>query len=88
MNKLKYVIPETVLKYLYESLIKPYFLYGIEVWYSSTNFNKEKLFKIQKYSVRTIRNLDINSHTSLHFQKAFYSKIGGYFSLPGILEII
>ena len=69
LYRLKYFLPEDVLYYLYNSFIKPYFLYGIKVWYPSANYNKEKLFRIQKYAIRFICNLPRNSHTSFHFNQ-------------------
>ena len=54
---------------LYESLIKPYFTYGIEAWHSTSNSNLDKIFKIQKRFIRLIGNLPFNSHTSPYFKQ-------------------
>ena len=80
-------MPDTVMKYLYDSLIKPYFLYGIEIWHASASYNRDKLFKVQKRAIRTICNLPMNSHTSDRFKQLSILKLGDVFNYQIYLRL-
>ena len=79
INKMKFFLPDFILKSLYTTLIKPYFSYGIEVWYNAPNYSIEKIFRIQKASIRTICNLPFNSHTSCAFKDMSLLKLKDLF---------
>jgi hypothetical protein len=66
MTRLKKILPPNILKIMYDSLIQPYLQYGILVWGSSS----DKLFKLQKRSIRILINAKYNAHTDPIF-KAF-----------------
>ena len=66
--RLNNILPQTSLKSLYDALIVPHMLYGLEIWYSTLQSNKDRIFKLQKKSIRAIQNLRYNEHTSSHFQ--------------------
>ena len=69
INKLKYCFPLTPLLMLYSSLILPYLNYGILVWGKTHNTSIDKLFTLQKRSLRTIFNTTSRSHTDQFFFK-------------------
>jgi hypothetical protein len=62
--RLKNVSDCDILKMLYTSLILPYLSYGIIVWGGSS----ERLFKLQKRSVRLVMNAKYNAHTEPLFK--------------------
>ena len=68
INKVKYFMPEKVLYTLYCTLVLPYLNYGILVWGSACKTYLEKLFKLQKWAMRTISN----SHYRCHSEPLFY----------------
>ena len=72
INKLKYVLPSSVLLMLYSSLILPYLNYGILVWGNTHQVLLEKLLLLQKKSMRIIFNLHPRTHTDDLF---FHNKI-------------
>ena len=51
LNRLKFVLPKDVLQFLYQSLIKPYLLYGIEVWYSSTTSTEKSYLEFRNFQL-------------------------------------
>jgi hypothetical protein len=59
MNKLKYYLPSNILRTIYNSLILPYFNYGILIWGSQTS----RLVKLQKKAVRIIVSAKYNAHS-------------------------
>ena len=66
--RLNNILPQSALKSLYDALVVPHLLYGLEIWYSTLQCNQDRIFKLQKKSIRAIRNLGYNEHTSSHFQ--------------------
>jgi len=71
MIRMKRYLPPYILLTLYNSLILPYLSYGIMVW----GAHSERLFKLQKQSVRTITNAKYNAHTEPLFKSLNLLKI-------------
>jgi len=71
MSKLKHIIPSETLLTLYNSLILPHLNYGILAWGIKCN----RLFKLQKKSVRIILNSKYNAHTNPLFKKLQLLKV-------------
>ena len=46
----------------------PHLMYGIEIWYGITQFNDDRVFKLQKKSIRAINCLPYASHTNDYFK--------------------
>jgi hypothetical protein len=65
MNKLKNFLPNTILQTIYNSLILPHLIYGINLWGSCF----KKLEKLQKRAVRIILKTPYNSHSEPIFKK-------------------
>ena len=68
LNKLKCYIPKRVLHSLYCTLILPYVNYSIIVWGNTYHSYMDKIFKLQKWAVRTISNSHYRSHSAPLFQ--------------------
>ena len=69
MNKIKHFIPERILYSLYCSLVLPYISYGILVWGNACKTYLDKIFKLQKWALRTISNSHYRSHSGPLFLK-------------------
>lgn len=54
LNKINYFLPKCVLRSLYYTLIHPFFLYGLEIFYNTSIGNQNMLFKCQKRAMRAI----------------------------------
>ena len=67
LYKLDKILPHSILRTLYQSLVHPYFLYGIEAWYNTSQTTLNKLVVLQKKCIRTINNLTYNDHTTPYF---------------------
>ena len=65
LKRLKRLLPFSVLKMLYNSLILPYINYGILVWGTNT----QRIEKLQKTAVRIISNSKYNAHSEPLFKK-------------------
>ena len=65
INKLKFFIPERVLRTLYCTLVLPYINYGILIWGKACKTYLEKIHKLQKWAVRIISNSHYRSHSAL-----------------------
>jgi len=65
MNKLKHFLPKFVLLTIYNSLVMPHLIYGINVWGSQY----KKLEKLQKRAVRVVMNSSYNAHTEPLFKE-------------------
>ena len=65
MNKLKHFLPRPILFTIYNSLIMPHLLYGINLWGAQC----KKLEKLQKRAVRVILNSKYNAHTEPIFKE-------------------
>ena len=69
LTKLKHFVPENILYTLYCTLILPYINYGIIIWGSACKLYLDKIFKLQKWAIRTISNSHYRSHTGPLFLK-------------------
>ena len=70
INKVKYFMPERVLYKIYCTLVLPYVNHWILVWGSACKTYLEKLFKLQKWAVRTISESQYRSHSEPLFYKS------------------
>ena len=69
LTKLKHFVPENILHSLYCTLILPYINYGVLIWGNTSKIYLDKIFKLQKWAIRTISNSHYRSHTGLLFSK-------------------
>ena len=69
LTKLKHFVPENILYTLYCTMILPYINYSIIIWGSACKLYLEKIFKLQKWAIRTISNSHYRSHTGPLFLK-------------------
>jgi hypothetical protein len=67
IKKAKNFLPISCLMTLYQSLIQCHINYGLEAWGSSSSI--ERLYKLQKRSIRTINQKSYNYHTEPLFKK-------------------
>ena len=67
LYKLRHYLPHTVLITLYQCLIQPYLLYGLESWYGTSQQNINSQFVLQKKAVRAINMLPYTAHTTQYF---------------------
>ena len=72
--KLSKYLPLKIMKTLYYSLINPFLLYGIEVWYGTYANITNKIFILQKKACRAIHNMPFNTHTTEYFKNANFFK--------------
>ena len=68
MNKLKFFVPERILRTLYCSLVLPYINYGILIWGKAWDMYLCKIHKLQKWAIRVISNSHYRSHAASIFQ--------------------
>ena len=73
--RLNNVLPIDSLKMLYNTLLMPHLMYGIEIWYGITQLNDDRVFKLQKKSIRAINCLPYASHTNDYFKSMNLLKI-------------
>ena len=67
LTKLKHFVSENILYSLYCTLILPY---GVYIWGNSCKIYLDKMFKLQKWAIRTIlANIHYRSHTGPPFLK-------------------
>ena len=69
LTKLKHFVAENILYSLYCSLILPYINYGVLIWGNTCKTYLDKIFKLQKWAIRTISNSHYRSHTGRLFSK-------------------
>ena len=69
LTKLKRFVPENILYSLYCTLIFPYINYGVLKWDNTCKIYLDKIFKLQKWAIRTISNSHYRSHTGPLFSK-------------------
>ena len=69
LTKLKHFVPENILHSLYCTLILPYINYGVLIWGNTSKIYLDKIFKLQKWAIRTISNSHYRSHTGPLFSK-------------------
>ena len=81
MNKLKYAIPDHILKTLYCTLIQPYLSYGILIWGSTCKSYLDKLIKLQKWAIRTVCSSHYRSHTGHLFAKCNFLTVTDMYTL-------
>ena len=65
MSRIRRLIPQFVLKTIYNSLILSHLCYGILIW----GWDSARLLKLQKKAVRLIVNAKYNAHTDPIFRK-------------------
>ena len=70
LYKVKYYFPSSVMINLYYSLIHPYILYALEVWFSAPKYLSNAISILQKRSIRCVYNLPYNSHTQYYFTES------------------
>jgi hypothetical protein len=75
IRKVNRCVPINCLKMLYYALVYPMLTYGIILWGSAYNVHINKLVIMQKKIVRSISNVDINTHTEPLFVKLNVLKI-------------
>ena len=68
LYKLNRLLPETILKTLYTSLIHPYLSYGIEAWHGAYQNDTSKIFVLLKKAIHAINNIAYNEHTNAYFK--------------------
>ena len=71
MNKLKCILPQDILSYIYNSLIMPHINYCNILW----GYANKRIFKLQKKAVRIIYKEHRLSHTDPIFKNLFFLKI-------------
>ena len=69
MFELKHFVPENVLYSFYWTLILPYINYGILIWGNTCKIYLDKIFKLQKWTIRIVSNSHYRSHTGPLFSK-------------------
>jgi len=68
LYKLKYYLPHSTLKLLYQTMLHPHFVYGIEAWFGTYSNVTNKLKVSQKKAIRTINDLPFIEHTTEYFK--------------------
>ena len=66
--KLNKYLPNYILQKLYYTLVYPYYVYGIEAWYSTYTNTTKPLVILQKKTIRSIFNLEYRAHTNDYFK--------------------
>ena len=75
LNKLKYYLPQDIMRTLYLTFVQPYFLYGIQCWFSTYSNNTDSAVNLQKRAIRIVTNSEYLAHT------------GQLFKMLGILKL-
>ena len=75
LNKLKHVVPKSVLQALYYTLIHPYITYGCILWGDAHRKYLKSLITLQKKAIRLINNANYNSPTSNLFKTSNILKL-------------
>ena len=71
LKRLKRFLPMDILKTIYNALILPHLNLGILLW----GHKCERIFKLQKWAVRSITSSQYNAHTNPLFQKLKLLKV-------------
>ena len=79
LSKLKYFLPKSALKMIYNTLIQSHLNYGILMWGQSPHINKLEVQ--QKKAIRAINLAKYNSHTSQLFKRLKILKLKDMFKL-------
>ena len=82
MNKVKHILPISSLKTLCSSLIHSHINYGLSIWGTSHTLNK--VYKLQKKSIRIIHNKPYNNHTEPLFKHSKILKIDDQYKLNAV----
>ena len=69
LTKMKHYVPGYILYSLYCTLVLPYINYGILIWGNTCKTYLDKIFKLQKWAIRTISLQHYRSHTGPLFEK-------------------
>ena len=70
LTKLKHFVPENILYSLYCTLILPLHInHGVLIWGNTSKIYLDKIFKLQKWAIKTISNSHYRSHTGPLFSK-------------------
>ena len=77
LNRLKYYLPTNTKLNIYNSLILPHCYYGIYAW----GFECNRIYKLQKASVRSISNSKYNAHTDPLFKQLKLLKVEDIFTI-------
>ena len=81
LYKMKYYLPQYILKSIYQSLITPFLNYGIEAYFSAPQYQTHKLFILQKKAIRAICNLNYNDHTNNSFKNLEILKLSDIYNI-------
>ena len=79
--RLNNILPAESLQLLYSALFVPHLVYGIEIWHSALQCNRDRIFKLQKKAIRAINSLPYNDHTHDHFKSLGILKLEDLFRL-------
>ena len=79
--RLNSYLPTKILKALYSSMILPYLNYSIEAWFGAARTDSNKIFVLQKKSIRAIFRLPFNAHTNESFKINNILKINELYKL-------
>ena len=79
--RLNSFLPVQILKTLYSSMILPYLNYGIEAWFGANMTERNKIFILQKKSIRAIHRLPYNAHTNDYFKANKLLKVQDLYKL-------
>ena len=69
LSKLKHYVPGHIMHSLYCTLVLPYINYGNLIWGNTCKTYLHKIFRLQKWAIRTISNEHYRCHTGPLFKK-------------------
>ena len=81
MTKLKFMLPQNIMRSIYLSLVYPYLTYCSTIWSGTTKSNLSRLHVLQKRAVRTIAMAKSRSPTSPIFAKLNILKLNDIFEV-------
>ena len=73
--RLNNFLPYETLLTLYNTLLVPHLIYGIEVWLGAIKLNQDRIFNLQKKAVRAVNSLPYNEHTNDYFKSMEILKV-------------
>ena len=79
--KLNSFLPFHILLTLYNTLVLPYFNYGILSYHNAPHYALDRLKICQKRAIRAICRLDYNAHTNDHFKQHNILKLDDIYKL-------
>ena len=74
-------LPRNVLLKIYNTLLLPYFNYGIIFWHNSPHYAVNRIAIAQKKSIRAICQLEFNGHTNNSFKELEILKIDDLYNV-------